>query len=625
MTGSYLDGVGLIALNNGQITGTGGILFSFAATGCDVDWYLGDFCGESYSAVTRRNLRNEYRQRYADDPNGIEGSTPGQLLNKTGSGQLILGGTSGHSGGSTVNGGILTVNGVHTGSITVNPNGTLGGSGTIGGGVSGGGRVAPGNSPGILTINGDYTQSDSSTLEIQVGGWMPGNNSNNHDQVRVGGNVILGGHYEFPLVNGFVPHSGDTITFIDTFGTGSIQPGTRPLLATAPNLASADSNLAIHVVANTGVGGNVQLQYVPKTQIFFDSNGTAADWFVSQTNNPNWDQNRDPKDTDNTMVTNVLGIPQTVVVSTNPSDTTNKVAAINNLTVGDTLNSSAVPVTVSVDTGFELHSQVGGVKIAGGGSIELHDASLTAQAQTIQVQNGGLLAGRGTIQAADLVVSNGTLRPGFSVGHLDVQGNYTQGANGTMLIDVNSMSQYDTVSITGNVQLGGTLQINAAGLGSIPVGTMFPIITAGGATAASFDKIYTTAGGIYFIAKTMGPITYAVSEDRGDMNGVNGIDPTDADLFAYALITHGSITKYGDKCQCDVDPQQGADFNGNGRIDFGDIPDFQKLLTAHGVSQDELGRAIAYYQAAVPEPGGALLCLIGLAFGSIRYRVCRSR
>src|SRR5262249_11009526 len=143
----------------------------------------------------------------------------------------------------------------------------------------------------------------------------------------------------------------------------------------------------------------------------------------------------------------------------------------------------------------------------------------TSATKSVTVQDGGMLAGNGTIAAGSLVVSNGTLRPGFSVGHIDVDGSYQQGANGTLLVDINSATQYDTVNIAGTATLGGTLQINAANLVSAAPGTLFPIVAAGSVTG-TFDSVESSGNNdVYFITKTIGNVVYALDENRGDMNG----------------------------------------------------------------------------------------------------------
>jgi T5SS/PEP-CTERM-associated repeat protein len=68
--------------------------------------------------------------------------------------------------------------------------GTVGGVGRVEGAVINGGRVAPGSSPGILTIDGNYTQQAQGELEIEVGGTTPGVQ---HDKLVVTGAASLAG------------------------------------------------------------------------------------------------------------------------------------------------------------------------------------------------------------------------------------------------------------------------------------------------------------------------------------------------------------------------------------------------------------------------------------------------
>ena len=67
----------------------------------------------------------------------------------------------------TVNGGRLTVDGVHSGELTVNAGGTLGGHGRVGTTVMAG-TLAPGNSLGTLTVDGDYTQLAGSVYVAEI-------------------------------------------------------------------------------------------------------------------------------------------------------------------------------------------------------------------------------------------------------------------------------------------------------------------------------------------------------------------------------------------------------------------------------------------------------------------------
>ena len=79
--------------------------------------------------------------------------------------------------------------------------GTVSGSGTVGGNLNNSsGTVAPGNSPGILTIDGDYTQGGSGTLALEIGGLLPGEE---HDKLVVTGTATLDGTLDVSLINGF--------------------------------------------------------------------------------------------------------------------------------------------------------------------------------------------------------------------------------------------------------------------------------------------------------------------------------------------------------------------------------------------------------------------------------------
>ena len=88
--------------------------------------------------------------------------------------------------------------------------GTCSGSGTIGGNVDNNGTVAPGNSPGILTVDGDYTQGSGGRLLIEIDGSVPGDE---HDKLVVSGAANLDGTLEVLL--GFTPAADDSFDILD--------------------------------------------------------------------------------------------------------------------------------------------------------------------------------------------------------------------------------------------------------------------------------------------------------------------------------------------------------------------------------------------------------------------------
>jgi outer membrane autotransporter protein len=125
----------------------------------------------------------------ADDTgNGVNS---GSLL-KSGAGQTILNDSSTYTGPTTINGGLLTVNGSIVSDVTVNNSGTLGGNGTASDlVVNSGGTVAPGNSVGTMTVaTATYNAGSTYEVELNNGGFVAGINN---DLLAVTGAVTLSG------------------------------------------------------------------------------------------------------------------------------------------------------------------------------------------------------------------------------------------------------------------------------------------------------------------------------------------------------------------------------------------------------------------------------------------------
>jgi len=148
--------------------------------------------------------------------NITDGSGTGGSLVKVGLGALTLSGANTYTGNTTVLGGALFVNGsIASPQTFVGPGGLLGGSGLIGGNVFNHGVVSPGNSPGKLTLAGDYTQYRDGVLRIEIGGKKPGS----FDQLAVGGKASLDGTLELlSSGKGRLKH-GDRVAIL-TAGSG---------------------------------------------------------------------------------------------------------------------------------------------------------------------------------------------------------------------------------------------------------------------------------------------------------------------------------------------------------------------------------------------------------------------
>ncbi len=112
----------------------------------------------------------------------------------SGSGAEFFNGTSTYTGTTTVNGGLLSVNGsIATSSLTtVNAGGALGGTGFVGNSIINGGTLAPGNNstgtPGLLTVSGNLAFTTAATYLVQVT-----QSTSNSGKTAVSGTAALAG------------------------------------------------------------------------------------------------------------------------------------------------------------------------------------------------------------------------------------------------------------------------------------------------------------------------------------------------------------------------------------------------------------------------------------------------
>jgi hypothetical protein len=76
-------------------------------------------------------------------------------------------------------------------------------------------HLAPGLSPGLLAVNGNYIQRAGGTLQIELGGLTAGTQ---YDRLAITGEATLGGTLNVSLLGGFRPAVGDSFQIL-TFGS----------------------------------------------------------------------------------------------------------------------------------------------------------------------------------------------------------------------------------------------------------------------------------------------------------------------------------------------------------------------------------------------------------------------
>jgi autotransporter-associated beta strand protein len=201
----------------------------------------------------------------------------GSAIIKDGSGTLTITANNSYSGGTTVNGGTLLVNGrgdLGDGNVTVNNSGTLGGNstspiisfGVFGNGnalvtVAAGGNLAPGNggnNTAVVTVNA-LTLQPASNFRIDINGTSPGTG---YDRLV----VTASGNNRFVITNSnLVVTVGTTLSVGQTFLIGLRTSGGPISGEFAQGSSVVGSDGTVFSVSYTGGDGNdIVLTVVPE-------------------------------------------------------------------------------------------------------------------------------------------------------------------------------------------------------------------------------------------------------------------------------------------------------------------------------------------------------------------------
>ena len=132
-------------------------------------------------------------------------ATSGDVIVANG-GQLARSGNYVQTGGTTQVDGVLSA----TGRVDIQ-DGQLSGSGIINTNLTNAGLLGPGNSPGLLSVIGDYTQESGGSLLIEIGGLLSGDE---YDVLDVTGTASLGGTLDVSLWGDFNPFAGNSFDIL---------------------------------------------------------------------------------------------------------------------------------------------------------------------------------------------------------------------------------------------------------------------------------------------------------------------------------------------------------------------------------------------------------------------------
>lgn len=220
--------LGLLA-GSGNVTLTGGATYSFVAsrfTGTITNTSAPETPGSSGSGDAPVSGGYMVTGLFQSSGN-LQGPIAGRVMNLDGSALITPASDWSNHGTINVGSGIIFALGTtpHTvGANTVNiaSGATLKGLGTITGSVVNHGVVAPGNSPGVITVGGDFTNAPGATLQIEIAGATPGTG---YDVVRYAGSATITGSYlDVVLLNGYVPGTATAFRFLEDTDTATGSP-----------------------------------------------------------------------------------------------------------------------------------------------------------------------------------------------------------------------------------------------------------------------------------------------------------------------------------------------------------------------------------------------------------------
>ena len=230
---------------------------------------------------------------------GVYGS--GSLA-KQGSYTLELLNVAGYQGSTTIDNGTLLFNAESAvinpawstpgepawipttqGAVTVNSGATLGGTGVLRAPVTvnSGGNLAPGESPGVFTIDNDLTLAGGSNTLVELGGTSPGNGTGYHDQTIVSGQLSLGGTLDLSSVGGFEP-----IGRFNIFQYGSLDPGANTF-----DTVNLPSPSGYRFELDYGTGTNSAITFSGAAVYYYTGNHPTYDYWEY---GENWDQGVEP-------------------------------------------------------------------------------------------------------------------------------------------------------------------------------------------------------------------------------------------------------------------------------------------------------------------------------------------
>lgn len=504
--------------------------------------------------------------------------------------------------------------------------------------------VSPGEDIGMLTINGSLRLD--AVLPAPVGGLQfdlsadPLTGTEGNDSLLVTGNVdVVGTHQVFvtPVDNQLSPGNYPLVSYEGALniGGGTLQPvhSTRYNIGvdtTVPGEISLavsgskadlvwDGNINtawdIGTTANWVGGGGL---FFDLDCVYFDDSATSFVVDVTQNVRPG------SVDFDNNSQDYQIFGPG-AIVGTAP--------LVKGGEAKTTFFNRAEFSTIDVQQGT-LEVGLGGQLVAAdsttvqeSGTLQLNGG--TVQTPQVSIAGGGQLTGTGVITGNVVVgddVAGGTpavLSPGFSPGTIEIDGDLELQEDSETIIEISGIAgnPHDTIVVSGDALLDGTLQIDAID-GYVPqAGDEFTVLTSANLDSTTFADVEAARVGDIILWPTYElSALLVIGQLVGDMDLSGVVDEDDIPRFAFALRDNDAYDDELYETEHEV-----ADVDGNGRVDFGDIAMFAELVEQNSTLSAVEVAEIIQASFAVPEPSSSTLLLLGVASLLGTRRRCNHR
>ncbi|CAB3671530.1 hypothetical protein LMG24238_02125 [Paraburkholderia sediminicola] len=452
----------------------------------------------------------------------VDTGTPGVTVNVTGTAGNVtnLGNIAAEAGSIGVAAGLINNSGAINASSVVNQGGriflrasqnltTTASSSITADGAAQGGNIAL-YSDKLAYLDGDI----SATGHAGRGGYVETSGKQSLDVVKLP-TVGAGGEwyidpYSLEVVTGSTSNASNSENVITSTGSGStisastvssaLNSGTNVALATGADGGTTGGDITVSAAINKtgGSAASLTLNADGNININADITSTASTLALNLNTNVNGIESGTHAVTVSNATLGLNGGALTVSDglggSGNGSLTSSGTLSLTNATVHaasfvNTGTATFANVTGSVSNvsnqgnlSMTSGSSLGGEGLTNTGNLTLSNSALSFG--TFTNDTGGYLSGTGTISVGSsgtgVLLNNGTISPGGDgvIGSLSINGGYSQGSTGTLLIDIASASSYDTLTYSApSLSLGGTLQTNLLGAYVPTLGTTFAALS----------------------------------------------------------------------------------------------------------------------------------------------------